>query len=54
MNISYRGIPKYAGGSNLWYTGIQDYDPKNYVSDWDYERGLVAGDVTDIAKSGVM
>lgn len=44
MNISYRGIPKFQNGNKLWYTGIHDYNPSNYIWEWDTKAGLKKGD----------
>lgn len=44
MNISYRNIPKFQNGDKLWYTGIHDYNPSNYIWEWDTKAGLKKGD----------
>ena len=39
-------IPKYAGGNNLWYSKLIDYDPNKYQYSYDTSQ-LVDGDMTD-------
>ena len=37
MNIRPK-IPMLQGGNNIWYNGIQDYDPTRYVHAYDTSR----------------
>ena len=46
MNIKPRNIPKFQGGSNIWYSGLIDYDPTKYQISYDTSR-LVNGDMSD-------
>jgi hypothetical protein len=41
MKIQLR---KYAAGDKFWYSNINDYDPTKYLGEWDYEKGVIAGD----------
>lgn len=40
------GIIKAQGGTQLWYSALQDYDPSKYKSSYDTSR-LVNGDMSD-------
>ena len=42
MNIQLR---KYATGDKFWYSGINDFDPTQYIWEWNTKAGLKKGDV---------
>ena len=51
MKLRPRNIPKFQAGNKLWYSNIQEYNPSQYIWEYDTKAGLKKGDVRGGFKS---